>query len=108
MSHVPHSFEIYDNDEAHEDGDDDKDIATPNHDMDDNDVDDMTIHKNPHQEMGLVMSEHSIKMASCVFCSDNLQSEACFAATDDDKYISVVNDAKNGEDDAYMSEDSAL
>ena len=45
------------------------------------------------------MSEHSIKMASCVFCSDNLQSDACFAAADDDEYISVV-------DDAYMREDA--
>ena len=49
------------------------------------------------------MSEHSIKMASCVFCSDNLQFEGCFAS-DDDEYISVFNEA-NDEDDEYMSKD---
>ena len=53
------------------------------------------------------MSEHSIKMASCVFCSDNLQSEACFAAADDDEYISAVFDA-NDDYDEYMSEDANM
>ena len=67
----------------------------------------ITIHKHPLQEMGLVvMSEHSIKMASCVFCSDNLQSEACFAAADDDEYIIAVYDANDDDDDEYMSEDA--
>ena len=49
------------------------------------------------------MGEHSIKMASCVFCPDNLQSEGCFAS-DDDEYVSVFNDA-NDEDGDYLSKD---
>ena len=35
----------------------------------------------------MALGERLIKMASCVFCSDNLKSVACFAAHDDDVYI---------------------
>ena len=41
----------------------------------------------------MALGQRLIKMASCVFCSDNLQSEACFAASDDnDEYIGDDDD----------------